>query len=239
MCMLYKVSDLNVFSSSLVLTVYSLMEHRPSTKSSQAFLSFANFYNSLHVLPYYSPVSGYSFLHVFSFPPFLLLCRFQWKDFIVILLTGFLNVCPASVSIVSTPPDSMKCVYSPQWQALHYWCSHSMCVRWWQCVLAGCTTLTSGSICPQGIRQLSVSHTWLAQAQTAAEPLTIATQDKGIRTICLNDPRKRYFHKTKLHYLHYYHWCQSKECTLAAVDKVSRPVWASRWVFKWLMPSLI
>ncbi|BFZ21448.1 hypothetical protein BsWGS_24487 [Bradybaena similaris] len=43
----------------------------------------------------------------------------------------------------------------------------------------------------QGIRWLSVSQTSLAQAQTATEPLTIATQDKGIRTICLNDPRKR------------------------------------------------
>lgn len=107
------------------------MEHTPSTQSSQAFLSFANCYNSLHVLLCYSPLSLDILFSMFLvFPLFLLLCRFQWKDFIVILLTGFLNVCPANVRIISTPPDSMKCVYSPQWQALHYWCSHSMCVSW-------------------------------------------------------------------------------------------------------------
>uniref|UniRef100_A0A0B7AV67 Enoyl-CoA hydratase domain-containing protein 3, mitochondrial n=1 Tax=Arion vulgaris TaxID=1028688 RepID=A0A0B7AV67_9EUPU len=42
-----------------------------------------------------------------------------------------------------------------------------------------------------GKRHLTTSRTSLSQAQTAAEPLTLTTQERGIRTICLNDPRKR------------------------------------------------
>jgi enoyl-CoA hydratase/carnithine racemase len=43
----------------------------------------------------------------------------------------------------------------------------------------------------EGTRNLSTSQSCLIQAQRATEPLTVTMQENGIRTICLNDPRKR------------------------------------------------